>query len=881
MHDAADDWETVQARFADLPGEDGISVRREAYRPFFLRLGADVRIEAGCRFALPDRIIIDDDARINLGGLFYGSGGIRIGRHARIGPRVFVHSANHDVDREDPRAFFERGYDYKAVEIGDNVLISADVRILPGATLGATSFVAAGATVVGKVYAEASYLAGTPASTLAAPVLDNAEIPPSAAEVAIVLRRGLVERRRAWRHLLSVIGLPQIMLVEEGERLPPSVIAVLIDGDDVGTMPGDVDIWRIERGSKFLAANDGNVTLALPGLSDDIELPARRRSRYRPQVDCLSSNAERAQAYTFWLHDRLTKREDPLPLGEFLEWAVSIQVLGIEPGRGDRLLGRIFEALWRRWPEDLPKMEHPPEARTVAERDAIIHDWFDRVLVGDETIPPADVYPAAELPAERRRKGLLYPAIMVSEARRARGEQGVKRIKALLDHAEPACRNGLRLTALGLAARQLDDRDRYERMSDLLASPAWRHEENGLLRVVPERASILYSPLLIAWWRPVGDGPLPDGFLNEAEEIETINWSGFADREKDGRSAGTVVDPKRRLVSHSLLDIWIQLHTAPSKPSHQRILIDDAYDGVIAGLERLWRQLFAVMLHQRGRPLICLSPWPAPFDAALSLRYDVDRPIGAARVRELVDMQSRLANAAFGTWYFRRNDPDEERFSPLLRRYAQIQAKHIETIDEVVPGVGVTHHSAPTSSYWEGDNTILSLHQRQADYGEFHASELPTPRQALLQIESDDALAGVDWDSLFLIPLHFPLEGGTDDRSLDYFDRHIDAFRRRIEQGGHTIIGTHPDLNQELLAHLFARESFTSVWFTSVEAVVRRMRVLAAVKLVSHDDQLCLLSASSLADLMVVYRHADGTETEHVLQLLPGRPRPLPESDIA
>src|SRR5215510_8301565 len=125
-------WEDVQTQLGDLPGEEGIVRRRDAYAEYFLGFGRDVRIAEGCRFHHPDRIVLDDDVRINVGALIYGSGGIRIGRHARIGPRVFIHSANHEIDPNDERALFERGYEYESVEIGDNCLISANVSILSG-----------------------------------------------------------------------------------------------------------------------------------------------------------------------------------------------------------------------------------------------------------------------------------------------------------------------------------------------------------------------------------------------------------------------------------------------------------------------------------------------------------------------------------------------------------------------------------------------------------------------------------------------------------------------------------------------------------------------------------------------------------------------------
>lgn len=136
VHQFKEEWEKVQISYADVPGLEGVALRRLHYAPFFLGFGHEVVVEEGCRFYHPWQIVLEDDVRINLRGLFYGSGGIYIGRHVRIGPRTFIHSANHDIASEDSRAYFERGYDYQSVVIGENSLISADVSILPGAQLG-------------------------------------------------------------------------------------------------------------------------------------------------------------------------------------------------------------------------------------------------------------------------------------------------------------------------------------------------------------------------------------------------------------------------------------------------------------------------------------------------------------------------------------------------------------------------------------------------------------------------------------------------------------------------------------------------------------------------------------------------------------------------
>ena len=90
-------WDAAQVKYGDLPGEEGARKRADAYAPFFLRFGDRVFISPGCRFYHPHRITLEDDVRFNEGALVYGSGGVHFGRHARIGPRFFVHSANHEI----------------------------------------------------------------------------------------------------------------------------------------------------------------------------------------------------------------------------------------------------------------------------------------------------------------------------------------------------------------------------------------------------------------------------------------------------------------------------------------------------------------------------------------------------------------------------------------------------------------------------------------------------------------------------------------------------------------------------------------------------------------------------------------------------------------
>ena len=103
-------------------------------------------------------------------------------------------------------------------------------------------------------------------------------------------------------------------------------------------------------------------------------------------------------------------------------------------------------------------------------------------------------------------------------------------------------------------------------------------------------------------------------------------------------------------------------------------------------------------------------------------------------------------------------------------------------------------HSAPSSAYWQGDETIGHHEREGAIYGEMLESQLGIPHRVWL---ADDGAprASASW----MLPIHFPLEGSTSDTDLRYFDRLCPQFRTLLESGGHVIVGSHPDLNQQLL----------------------------------------------------------------------------------
>lgn len=867
------DFQRLQERIGDLPGRRGVELRRDRYAPYFLRMGRDVVIEEGCRFSHPDRIILEDDVRINIGALIYGSGGVRIGRHARIGPRCFIHSANHDISLA-PEAFYERGYVEAAVTIGDNALLSANVSVMPGAMLGNDVFLACGAVVTRGWYADGSRLKGVPSREL---------LPVPAADLTgdfdIVI---VTPTNGYWRalaqHLLSVLGAPQVGLVAEDTAFPEGAHTAIAIGP-IGwspALPEGIDCWLL---------SDGDDEDSSSGLQSE------RIFRYAFAARCsrdeTGHDSELAQAI-FWLATRLRKGSGRLALTDFLEWMEVLSILVASRKPVPTVFETLIDRLYARRPAGLPRLPSPVTCDPSK--------WLEQVRKICHAAPCSRIgrlrlrfgFMRSELDRLWSREGKGKRLKILRQALTGHPTLGIRLLAAsyLADNMTEA-RNvpkragrvpagsqprGRDLIAAALAAHRAGDEDEFAAIDARL-----RSDEMSLVGVAFPRAragqdTLCYSPLVLAWLfvRRLRHDPnyqIPPEMGLTLAQAEKFEWRCFA--------GGTMYDPARRLLSRSLVEHWERLHRAACPPGAQFVLEPSSYRSDIGSLEAHWFTLFRQIQHSKGRDFVRLQPWPAGYSAALSLRYDVDRPVGQQRITELVRLQARYTNAPCGSWYYFADHPDLERQAGVLTRHWQEQGIHIQVTSDARPGLGVTHHSAPTSDYWQGSEAIRAMEGYGATYCEFIAAGFNTPRPAWY---AESAGIGME-PKCWLTPLHFPLEGSTADTSLAYFDQLLMHFRARLLQGGHAIIGSHPDLNQEILIELLQRESLDRIWFTTVgEAVERCQRIMlhGNIRVINSAEGLQLWSRSAIADLAVEsWRPGDFSPTTHCLQLKKDVPRLL------
>ncbi|UCD74894.1 MAG: acyltransferase [Phycisphaerales bacterium] len=861
-------WETVQAELADVPGEEGIARRREAYAPFFLRMGRGVRIFEGCRFSHPQHIVLDDDARINNGAIIYGSGGVWIGRHARIGPRLFIHSANHDVT-PDGRAFFERGYVYDRVVIGENCLISANVSILPGARLGAGTFVACGAVVTQGSYPDGAWIMGVPGKVreLTAEAAAGRQPPAEAPSIAL-----LTPTEGSWRQaaelLITALGLPQVRVFSADDELPRSLHSAIAFGPEqwMPNAGGDRAIWRLATGERIL---EGESRITIPGSSGaehTVPLPASRRHVSVPTADPTRSQTDNVCTLSFYYAvKRLAKRRGGLSSAERLELYVAIFMLL----RGDRPARRaLAEELIALLPDDA---DLPTE--TERELCALLRRGGREESIAASL--PAAILELANASEARRQSAqqgaielftdktyLSCPEFLSAFALRDREGLGEK-LRGHIDSLIPEAARTMQLVHCGIASLLLDDAVRFRKCVDRLYSEQFFDRQQVCVRSAAGARSSCYSPALAAVLLESVWKSEPDYQPRRRRSWdEPLRWDCFGSQKEplaveadSGR--GVLLDPEKRRISRSLLDNWLLSVSPPEVENGQYELQEDNYQPLAAKIESVWMAVFRRLQKEAGQPLVRIAPWPHGYRAAFSVRYDLDRNIPAERVEEIVRLHGRRLNSACASWYAIPGTPFGERLAGLLPRYLQEVGVHALSCRDDVTGCGVTHHSAPNSEYWRGQATLHGLDKAGAAYGEMLAGQLSRPRPGW----RGDAATGKP-ATMWLTPLHFPLEGSTDEADLTYFDRRIEEFRQLLAGGGHVIVGSHPDLDQRLLEELLDREDLADAWCATVDAVVdrcRRVMSYGGIGVVGcGESSVDLIARRTLADVQIEIDLPDG-----------------------
>lgn len=672
------------------------------------------------------------------------------------------------------------------------------------------------------------------------------------AEIApdiVVLSPGAGYWDDAARHLLTSLGLPQVMLARQGEPLPRTVHSVVLFGPESWSPTVDrAERWRLVRGgpprSSFRCLD-----------RSEIRLPAQRILTIAADGrDRMPAEIGRLEQTLFWLRERLAKGTGPLSSRDASEWQITLELLGLKPGRDDRLHELLTRLLAERGSQEIQDSPARLHCRILA-------GWWRRALAVLRRTDRID-----------RHQALARPDLLVRAAQQ-RDRESASQLRDLLRTILPACRSSHRLTAVGIAAALLGEQEILQAVRTTLARPEWNRPGVAFPRSTENGTGFCYSPLVAAWLYLEAKAALPAvelpaGFAAVRQITQPLTWLTVA--------GGELVDSASRAISLSLLENWLLLHGAPCPEGTQLKIEAQCYRPDIALLESAWIDVFRRIQHAKRRPLLRLRPWPHGCQAALSLRYDVDRPVDARRIAEVVAIQHRTAGVAFGSWYYFARDPQRTSQASQLASLGQEIGIHAETPADAAAGLGVTHHSAPTSEYWRGDSTMIAIDRAGASYGEFLAHQVFVPRPAWLPNHA--GRLGRTW----ITPLYFPLEGSTRDRGLAYFDRLLLQFRDLLRRGGHAIIGSHPDLDQSGLPELLQRENLPALWMAPVGTVVERCRhVLTPGNIVFTttvpDGAPALLAERDITDLNVeIFQPESPDPFQVALQLVAGRPSRVP-----
>jgi hypothetical protein len=421
---------------------------------------------------------------------------------------------------------------------------------------------------------------------------------------------------------------------------------------------------------------------------------------------------------------------------------------------------------------------------------------------------------------------------------------------AFLEFMQPHMNTAVRLAALGCAyALALQD-DKARAVVDTLLSDEWSRSENCLIRAKPDSNSTAIQPTVAALmiWALCRETAHPKVGL-QTQRID-VPWNAVTKPPLDPASlvSAGLFDRDQRTISSSLLENWLLLQELPEGGEAQYYLADTAYDAPCAQIEAAWSNILKEIASTVGCPYLRLKPWPAGYDFAMSLRYDVDRPCSAAQVINILRIQKEQLGSACGSWYFFEEASFNSRIRNILRGWNQEDAVHFCRPDDGRSGRGATAHSGPNSGYWRGKSTISGLVAAGATYGEAMLSRWSVARPGWL---------GECRSGLWLTPLHFPLEGSVAETTTEYFDQRLDAFRAQISDKGHVIIGTHPDCNQDILDRVLDREELSRAWAVPVHVAVQRCKTVldyGAVRIVAGDtdpDTRTFLSKGTIADLAI------------------------------
>jgi len=161
-------FELFETLLSAFPGTLGKLLRRGFYKLYLKKCGNNFNTSLRVKLQVPENIIVGNNVGFNYGVWIaanrHKDGGINFGNNVLIGPYTIIHSGNHKY-KDTTLPIYKQGYEFKTINIEDDVWIAAHCTILSGVTIKKGAVIAAG-SVVTKDVSPYSIVAGVPARVI-------------------------------------------------------------------------------------------------------------------------------------------------------------------------------------------------------------------------------------------------------------------------------------------------------------------------------------------------------------------------------------------------------------------------------------------------------------------------------------------------------------------------------------------------------------------------------------------------------------------------------------------------------------------------------------------------------------------------------------------
>lgn len=136
----------IQSLFKYASLDWSIWIRSVIYRPFFKRLGKNVKIKDGVTIKYPSEIEIGDNCKIGEQCFLVGKGGLIIGDNCLLGAGTKIVTSRYDFDNI-TIPLIQQNLIFEPIKIGNGVWMGFDVKIFgncvieDNVVIGAASFI--------------------------------------------------------------------------------------------------------------------------------------------------------------------------------------------------------------------------------------------------------------------------------------------------------------------------------------------------------------------------------------------------------------------------------------------------------------------------------------------------------------------------------------------------------------------------------------------------------------------------------------------------------------------------------------------------------------------------------------------------------------------